>query len=224
MYVTIVPRGQTSAPASKWMLSSGSQRMFNVRPDVPWIHVRPDQFAESPPGFHVATEPGRGASVDNTGLGSFGQENAVRSAPIYPVSSPSYDPAASLLPSRYPSQEAFDQLARIYGLTFSPRDPQTTDVDPLRPADGAPRLPAGQLVGDRTGFAAPADALVPQNSSFFDAQRGSLQPAAVPLARPRLSSHGGDVRCDLRRRPAPRAAIRTVPTTSCDRRLESGRR
>jgi hypothetical protein len=198
----------------------GTKPMFNVRPDIPWIYVRPDQFEESPPGFRVVADPGRSAPFDNIGFGSFGRDSAVRSAPINPVDYPSYNPSDFRVPSRYPTQGAFDQLARIYGLSFGPREHLNTDVGSIRPVDGPLRLPDGwlndpltsdgsrvgngsftplshgsplvhgsisQLAGDRTGFAMPAEPVVPQNSSFFGAEGQPSQPAAVSSAVPRLS-------------------------------------
>ena len=163
----------------------GTKPMFNVRPDVPWIYVRPDQFEESPPGFRVVADPGRDAAPDNIGFASFGRDNGVPGAPIYPVDYPTYKPSDFPLPSRYPTQEAFDQLARIYG---------------LRPLDGSPRLPSGSLnepltsdgsrvpsAADRTGSAMPAEPVAPLDSSFFGAKGQPSPPAAVPLALPRLS-------------------------------------
>lgn len=163
--------------------------MFNVRPDLPWIYVRPDQFEERPPGFRVV-DPAQDVSFDNIGFGSFGHDNGIRRAPTFPVNYLSDDPSDFLLPSRYPTQDAFDQLARIYGLSFHPREHQNTDVSSIGLVDGPPRSPlvhgsADQLGRDRTGFATPVEAVTSQNSTFFDAERQSSQPAAVSLAMPR---------------------------------------
>ncbi len=163
--------------------------MFNVRPDLPWIYVRPGQFEESSPGFRLA-DPGRDVPIDNIGFGSFGHDNGIRRAPTFPGNYPSDNPSDFPLSLRYPTQDAFDQLARIYGLSFLPREHKNTEVSSIGLVDDPPRSPlahgsAGQLGGDRTGFATSAEAATPQDSSLLGAARQSAQPAAVSLAMPR---------------------------------------
>lgn len=119
--------------------------MFNIRPAIPWIHVRPDQVEDGPPGFRVIADPGRDAPPDDVGFGTFGHSVAARSAPVYPASYPIYNAFDFPLPSRYPTQEVFDQLARIYGIRFGFHEQQDADAGSIGPVDSPPRLPSVNL-------------------------------------------------------------------------------
>lgn len=99
----------------------GNPFMFNVRPDVPWIRFRPEPAEDDPPGFRMVAALRPDLPRDEVGFGSFGHDAGIRGAPAgknayrteyLPLAS---DPTYGVPPlSRYPTQETFDELARIY--------------------------------------------------------------------------------------------------------------
>jgi len=106
---------------------SAEERMFNVRPDTPWIYLTPEPVDDDPPGFRLAPDGsvtdaqprsfGFGSSAYSPGLYGAPADSTAYGLP-YPPSQAPIDPTYNsfLFASapQHPFQEAFDQLPRIY--------------------------------------------------------------------------------------------------------------
>lgn len=180
--------------------------MFNVRRVMPWIHVRPEQMEDGPPGFRVV-DPRQGALPSNVGLGDFGRDADAAGMQSYPASYPSYNSADLPSSSRYPTQEIFDQLAQIYGLSGGFRGRQHVDAasmgsaySPLSlpgadPFSQSIKVPVDQSSGDVAEPTSLAKPMVPQSGPIPERPSPRLM-APPPAVSRQLNADEGQVLSD----------------------------